>query len=940
MADIIESEWNINTDIYDIVKSVDNLKSNYIQDQDESTLALGIFGFITDVESKKIQSSIIMTGEMGNEMFPNRANLTKNVLAHALYNNITDINAIPATVMLNIGIKLSDFEKYSKTNEYGQPEFVIDSDSPFSVINPNTNENIEFHVDYDIKIIKQKEEGVFQAIYRMDETAFPKVPNDFTPVDFTWVNPVSNITNPYLLQPFLINLNNIPYILIQTEARQYSITKIEDRLVSSNILENKTYTFEFPDQFVDMQVLITDYDLQTVTNVTPLMYGSRADGIENYCWFMFVNAYTIRIIFDHRSYIPGLNCKIDIKVYTSLGTDGEFKVLKNDGYSRQLYVELSSKKYNYNNITTYTVSTTDSENAMDAKTKEDLQRLIPKAALSRGSITTETDVLNYFNLIDTDTHRLYLKKKVDNQLSRIWFSYFLMKDVDNNIIPTNTLDIEFSLSDSHIKDISDPLNVRYVITDGTVFRLHKDSRIATIINESQVPDPNDDDAYFGDYYYYKNVYNIIINADPLYSAFYLTIINQNSWLKYDWLNQNSPNQLVGLNYLVRRSLGSDTYTMKTLFTLSNQTDDFELYREIVDDEGTIIDVIDNSMIILVLYNELDEPIRWIRMKVEKAFTSTSIQYYVNLFTKDNKMDDKNNMYIDGNPSEGWNLCVAGETDDDGKPFDRYAYFQDSVKGEIYTLLKFGENYPHESDNDKKKITDICKGLDLSEYTLTNIYELSSGVRLYEKFVDLLDTRITPSGGNYKLSGVPMVGYHYINYGEDYVDRLIDSLIDKKEYIEYCLELFENSIGIDYKFFNTYGPSLTYYIGDKNKTMINHIDLEFKFRCAPKSNTDVTIRDEIVAFIKDYIEDLYNTGDLHIPKLITLLMEKFDQRVDYIEYMNFNDFWLGIQHIEKLEDDELDDQFIVPEFLCIRNHHDEDGNLIPAIEVEMVTESKH
>jgi hypothetical protein len=207
----------------------------------------------------------------------------------------------------------------------------------------------------------------------------------------------------------------------------------------------------------------------------------------------------------------------------------------------------------------------------------------------------------------------------------------------------------------------------------------------------------------------------------------------------------------------------------------------------------------------------------------------------------------------------------------------------------------------------------------------------------------LDTRITPlETGSYKISGVPMVGRHYIEYGEDYVDKLIDSLVDKKEYIEYCLELFENSMGIDYKFFNTYGPSLTYHIGNKEKTRIGHVDLEFKFRCAPKSNTDVTIKDEIISFIKEYIEDLYNTGDLHIPKLIALLMEKFDQRVDYIEYMNFNDFRLGVQHIEKFDDDELEEkyQFVVPEFLCIRNHHDVDGNLIPAIDVEMVTNTTH
>ena len=42
------SQWNISTDIYDIVGTLDNLKSRFIDTEDETTLSLGIFGFIID----------------------------------------------------------------------------------------------------------------------------------------------------------------------------------------------------------------------------------------------------------------------------------------------------------------------------------------------------------------------------------------------------------------------------------------------------------------------------------------------------------------------------------------------------------------------------------------------------------------------------------------------------------------------------------------------------------------------------------------------------------------------------------------------------------------------------------------------------------------------------------------------------------------------------
>ena len=107
-SSLTHSEWDISTDVYSIVEMVDNLKKKYVEDENETTLALGIFGFLGDIEAKKIQTSTIMAGELGNEMFPARARLTKNVLAHAIYANIDGINATPARMTVNIGVRESD----------------------------------------------------------------------------------------------------------------------------------------------------------------------------------------------------------------------------------------------------------------------------------------------------------------------------------------------------------------------------------------------------------------------------------------------------------------------------------------------------------------------------------------------------------------------------------------------------------------------------------------------------------------------------------------------------------------------------------------------------------------------------------------------------------------------------------------------------------------
>ena len=136
------TDWNINSDIYDIVDTVHNVQKRYIEDEDETTLSLGIFGYISDIESKKIQTSTIMAGQLGNEMFPTRARLTKNILTHSAYTGITDFNAVPAMMTVTICIKTEDIANYIDENG----NFYIDSLAPIFV------EDHEFHLDFDLQI--------------------------------------------------------------------------------------------------------------------------------------------------------------------------------------------------------------------------------------------------------------------------------------------------------------------------------------------------------------------------------------------------------------------------------------------------------------------------------------------------------------------------------------------------------------------------------------------------------------------------------------------------------------------------------------------------------------------------------------------------------------------------------------------------------------------
>ena len=100
-----ETEWSVTNDIYSIVDAVDNLKKRYVEDENETTLALGIFGFLGDTEAKKIQTNVVIAGELGNEMFPQRAKLDKNIITHAMNCNVEHLNAVPASIVVNLMLK-------------------------------------------------------------------------------------------------------------------------------------------------------------------------------------------------------------------------------------------------------------------------------------------------------------------------------------------------------------------------------------------------------------------------------------------------------------------------------------------------------------------------------------------------------------------------------------------------------------------------------------------------------------------------------------------------------------------------------------------------------------------------------------------------------------------------------------------------------------------
>ena len=128
----------LGSDIYQIQNYVNDLKKENIN-EDENTLAMGIYGYLGDSFSHLIQNNVIVASEYINEMFPTRVKYEKSILDHAMFYNVSEINAVPSTIQVTICLLESEVENNLKDNK-----LVIDKNHSIYM------GEYEFHLEYDI----------------------------------------------------------------------------------------------------------------------------------------------------------------------------------------------------------------------------------------------------------------------------------------------------------------------------------------------------------------------------------------------------------------------------------------------------------------------------------------------------------------------------------------------------------------------------------------------------------------------------------------------------------------------------------------------------------------------------------------------------------------------------------------------------------------------
>lgn len=973
----------LTTDLYEIADYVGEIQADNMDGVSSDTLMLGIFGYMREVFSQTIQNTIIMASEFANEGIATKAKFEKNIIAHALGLGITNINAVPAQI--EVYLTFIEDEIINALGG-GSGDFIFDRDNQIYF------DDLEFHPDYDIIIRRVRlsnGEFTYTAMYDMQG-------------DGIYENPISDITNPYLTPPIVMAVNGTRYLFTSCLLRQVEKTTIYKKVLSDNTISSKTVNFTFDSQLAGFDVDVRNANGST--HLTPVYEGLSSSGTRYaYVWYTYLDADNIRIKFDRNSYYPRINTDIKIHLQTTQGERGNFTWSGTDYPS--FYFD--SERLGYTNIFVQVRPiNNESMYGMDKKTVDELKEIIPKEALSRGSITNTTDLQNYFNAIDTDSSKMYFYKRRDNCLERLYYSYIVMKDATNNIVPTNTVAIEVDPSALE----TDIGSGKLILKRGQILKLSADGNTCTLFDGDPTQEPD-----YTDGFYYIIPYNFAINLDPMYGMYFLTTMNVNKNLGFTYINEECQFQYIAtyINWNRKYLTETDTYVL-TMNVAQNITADNTMIT--VDADGNITS--SNVKAYIVFYNDEDEPIRYAEGTIGNFSRESGTFDFTFKFTSNDLIDSENHIRIAGLDQAGFSV---------GEGLD-YAYLPGNTKAMIHIITyqpEFSTDtyYDDILGNTHIDIRDVIPIVD--GWCVTNSYEVLSGIDFFynyseivysniemigkedqepvtdpdDPYAEIKNIDVTINGENYRfesigdkvtqqmlsrasieefildryeegevatfdrtyadpaqtvnqirdiqldlgdgtsltlqyvprepdpepgesddpeaysyyfrIHNVPLIKYDYFR-DESMVEFFCSELVRRKSYIDQAIENLEDSFGMDFKFFNTYGPSKMYTL-DGVGNYLNRVNLSLTFRLGLQVNYDENIVQYITDDVKEFVENINEITSVHMSNLVADITAKYEESITFFEFMDFNGYGPGEQHLYAMQ---MPDDVRTPELVNV------------------------
>ena len=324
---------------------------------------------------------------------------------------------------------------------------------------------------------------------------------------------------------------------------------------------------------------------------------------------------------------------------------------------------------------------------------------------------------------------MYLYKKRDNNMERLYYTYIVMKDSMANVIPTNTINLMLRPDQLLFVDTN---RSRLILRKGQTIRLDADKTTGYI---SRVAD--DDNIDYTDGFYYIIPYNFAISMDPMYGIYFLTTMDETKSLTFSYINEDCLYQYIATAIDWKRKYleEDDTYRL-TIDIEQNIANDDSMIS--VKEDGTI----DNSNVrcFIVFYDENDAPYRYIEAQPIAYNQADKILTLEATMTSLDYVDSYNRIRVEG----------LTPTSSELSNFITYGYMEANCTTMIHIVTKqpdYSTDLTYlDSFNTRVDLSQQISGLE--GYTVTNSYTVNGGINFFYDYSEIIYSTITVGEGEY------------------------------------------------------------------------------------------------------------------------------------------------------------------------------------------------
>lgn len=840
--------------------AINTLGNKYFEGIDVSGLNVGEFGFVLEQIGNITEDAFNTASMLIHEAFPNKAIIPESIYSHAAIFQLDCTFSSCAKCVFIMVLEQSDVLKYGESKG-NKVSFYLDKHTSFTI--PTLDSTIPFTLDYDIRIDAQKRQ-VTGSTAEYNYTAQYVIDSD---------NSISDVNDPYL------KIRKVPtgQLLLQFTAHQVSRIELTDTLISNTKINYPVLEFEFTDNLAGFDIFYKSPSAKVWTQLTKRIKFSLPIKTP-FCYYKLKNESTLEITFSTRDgyFQPDFNSEIKIVMYTTKGKNGNFESYTGN----ELQITTNAETYEYNSKLAIAVKTiSDSSGGRDKMDLEALQALTVESYSTATELSTESDIMTYFyNYKYRYGDEMLVIKRRDDITERLFSAFLLIKNQEY-IYPTNTLHL--SINDSEF-DTNENGNC-FTLKPGHVFVYEDDSRnTVRMIPEIMCYNTESVAELMEKFpFVYTNPFSISMTKKPNLIGMYKTIADQTATLDYISSNDNCFNQFITSKVLLHRGIApASEYTLSLSMIPSSSLDSY--VKNLNTNE-------DNDVRVIVGFLGGDE---------------TELGY-IELYPTEISETDKSSVTFSTQVVTNDHVGSTGQmvilNAISTKP-DKDVFIPiNDAKINVYILYRA-------ELSEVNKFDEYFDGMDA--FVITNVYQTKNDPLTFIEPMNMMRSTVVFSNIgtttepiiHADISLLPLVKADAVNDEESF-NVFINRVSSKYEYMTQCQPNLRNNTNIDIKFYNTYGRSNNYYIGDAEE-LINRVNITVKFKISTVSGTDdIELKKNLKNFIKEFIEKIDSNGNnnVFISNLIREIELNFPS-VDHLKFLGINDYDTDYQTISAKETD--------------------------------------